>query len=143
MAGITVIDNIKIGNANIALFDYILSNVFESVTRVQYLSQGTEQKRDIDLIIEPIVHSYTQPQPNADEGRYMHIIYDINFYLPEGKKISSWRIKGTGHMPLSFDETTAPTELTQMAMRQVAAKFMTDFCKQSDIKKLFYKECSQ
>jgi len=30
-----------------------------------------------------------------------------------------------------------------MAMREVAANFMTDFCKQADIKKLFYKKCSQ
>ena len=64
--------------------------------------------------------------------------------MPEGEEISSWRIKGSGLMPLEIkSETSRVTELTQMAMRQAAAKFITDFCNQEDIKKLFYKQCNQ
>ena len=137
-----IIDNIHIGKANIALFNYILSNVFEKVTPVQYLSHGTNQKRDIDLIIEPTILSYTQPEPTGPGGRKIHIIYEVNFYLPEGEKIGSWWIKGTGHIPLSLDENNALTELTQMAMREVAVKFITGFCKQGKIIKLINKECN-
>ena len=124
---------------------YILSAVFEKVTPVQYLPNGPDHKQDIDLIIEPTVHSYTYTNPTAD-GVYIHIIYAINFYLPEGEQISSWRIKGSGHAPLKIEfktDTSQVVELTQIAMRQVAAKFMTDFCNQVDIKKLFYSQCNQ
>ena len=141
----TYIENIKMGKANIALFDYILSTVFEKVIPVQYLSEGSEYKKDIDLIIEPIVHSYTYPNVTVD-GPYIHIIYAINVYLPDGEQIDSWRIKGSGHVPPRFElkhETTAVVELTQMAMREVAAKFITDFCNQEEIKRLFYEQCNQ
>ncbi len=144
-AGFSRVCKIQMGKANIALFDYILSIVFEKVTPVQYLSNGSDHKKDIDLIIEPTVHSYTYPNP-TDDGVYIHIVYKINFYLPEGEKISSWKIQGSGHVPPRFElktETTAVVELTQMAMREVAAKFMTDFCNQEDIKKLFYSQCNQ
>jgi hypothetical protein len=136
------------GKANVALFNYILSTVFEKVTPVtpvQYLSKGFENVKDIDLIIVPTVQSYTIPKFTAD-GTHIHIIYEINFYLPEGEQINSWRIKGSGLKPLKLDfksEKTHVTELTQMAMRQVAAKFMTDFCNQEEIKKLFYSQCEQ
>ena len=139
----TFIKNIKMGKANIALFDYIFRHVFKEVTLVQHLSDGTDHSKDIDLIIEPTVHSYTNPNPTVD-GNYIHIIYAIKFYLPEGEQISSWRIKGTGHIPPMFKYvTTVVVELTQMAMREVAAKFITDFCNQVDIKKLFYTQCNQ
>ena len=137
--------NIEINDiANIALFDYILRHVFKEVTLVQHLSDGTDHSKDIDLIIEPTVHSYTNPNPTVDGTYYIHIIYEIKFYLPEGKQISSWRIKGTGHIrPMFKYITTVVVELTQMAMREVAAKFITDFCNQVDIKKLFYTQCNQ
>ena len=144
-ADITLIDHVKMGKANTVLFDTILPMVFEKVTHVRNLPKGPDNLKNVDLIIEPKVHSYSIPNPTAD-GVYIHIVYDINFYLPEGEQISSWRIEGTGHALPQIElksEVTAVTELTQMAMREVAANFMTDFCKQADIKKLFYKECSQ
>lgn len=143
--GLSRVCKIQMGKANIALFDYILSVVFEKVTPVQYLSKESDHIKDIDLIIEPTVHSYTYTNPTA-EGVYIHIIYAINFYLPEGEQISSWRIKGSGHAPLKIEfktETSLVVELTQIAMRQVAAKFITDFCNQQDIKKLFNNKCNQ
>lgn len=144
-ADITLIDHVKMGKANTVLFDTILPMVFEKVTHVRNLSKGPDNIKDVNLIIEPKVHSYSIPNPTAYDV-YIHIGYDINFYLPEGEQISSWRIEGTGHALPQIElksEVTAVTELTQMAMREVAANFMTDFCKQADIKKLFYKECSQ
>jgi len=148
---ITYIYNTKMGKANIALFDYILPFVFEKVTTVQYLSKGSDHKKDIDLIIEPTMHSFpppsiTDPTDNNFYGvNIIHIIYTINFYLPEGEKISSWSIIGCNTVFPRFgsvNETTV-VEPTQMAMREVAAKFITDFCDQEDIKKLFYNQCNQ
>ena len=144
----TFIYNTKMGKANIALFDYILSTLFEKVTPLQYLSKGSDHKKDIDLIVEPTVHSFTYPSPTNPPvpSNYgvitIHIIYEINFYLPEGEKIGSWSIEGGGYALPRLNET-AVVELTQMAMREVAAKFMADFCNQEDIKKMFYSQCNQ
>lgn len=134
---------IQIGKANIALFDYILSNVFENVTPVQFISKGFEHSKDVELIVSPTVHDYEYT--NNVDGANIHIIYAIDFYLPAGEHISSWRIGGIGHVPprfeLSFD-TTALIEANKMAMREVAAKFISGFCDQGEIKKLFNKPCN-
>lgn len=142
--GLTYVDKIKMGKANIALFSYILSTVFEKITPIRYQPNGYNHLKDIDLIIEPTVYRYTYPNVTAD-GVYIHVTYEINFYLPEGKLINSWRIQGTGHVPPRFElktENTAVIELTQMAMRRVAAKFITGFCNQREIKKIFDKQCN-
>jgi hypothetical protein len=135
---------IQIGKANIALFEYILSNVFEKVKPIQFLSKGFEHLKDVDLIIEPTVHNYNYTT-NVDSVN-IHIIYAINFFLPGGEHISSWSIEGSGHVPPRFElkcDTTAVTELNKMAMRDVAAQFMTGFCNQIDIQKHFYKQCNR
>lgn len=43
---------------------------------------------------------------------------------------------------MSLPQTLAK-EGINIAMGEVAAKFMTDFCNQEDIKKLFYNQCNQ
>jgi hypothetical protein len=66
--------------------------------------------------------------------------------LPEGEHISSWSIEGSGQVPPRFElkcDATAVTDLNKMAMRDVAAQFMTGFCNQIDIQKHFYKQCNR
>ena len=140
---LTEICNIQMGKANIALFDYILSVVFEKVTPVQHLPKGSDHLKDIELIIEPTVHSYIYERTTTHFG-YIHIIYEINVYSPEAEQIDYWRIKGSGHVPIIFSfKPSHIVKTTQVAMREVAAKFMTDFCKQGEIKKLFFNQCNQ
>ena len=51
--------NIRLGKANIALFDYILPHVFEEVTPVQHLSEANEDMGNFDIILEPSITSYS------------------------------------------------------------------------------------
>jgi hypothetical protein len=137
--------NIKMGKANIALFDYILSNVFEKVTSLNFLPKEFNHIKDIDLIIEPTIHNfeisttttYISEMSGTVVRAYINLTYEINFYLPGGEKIGFWRIQGRERILQNS------TEATQKVMRQIAAKFMTDFCNQTVINKLFYNECGQ
>jgi hypothetical protein len=139
----TKICKMQLGKANIALFNYILFNVFEKVTAIQNLRKGPDHIKDIDLIVEPAVYSYTYERSSA-KFDYIHITYTINVYSPKGEQIDYWRIEGSGHMPkISSIKPSHVLELTQMAMREVAAKFMTDVCKRGEIKKLLYNQCNQ
>jgi hypothetical protein len=47
----TISDEIKLGKANIALFDYILSQTFEKVTSVQDFSEDLGDKKYIDSLL--------------------------------------------------------------------------------------------
>jgi len=140
------IDKIKMGKANIALFDYILPHVFKEVTLVQHFSEDSEDMKNVDLIIKPIIHkySYNNFYTASPIESSICIIYEISFYSPGGESIRPWLIEGNGsklvHVKIEIPHVI---ELTQMAMREVAAKFITDFCNQVDIKKLFYSQCNQ
>lgn len=141
---ITLVDQIMLGEANTALFDYILSHTFEKVTPFQRFSEDSRHAKDLDIIIEPKVSEYSYSvSPSICQVR---IIYAIAFYTPDGARLGPWLIEGNGFIltGISFKtETTLVTELTQMAMRQAAAKFMTGFCDQPEIKQLFYNQCNK
>jgi hypothetical protein len=142
----TNVSEIKIGKANIALFDYILSHAFEKVIPVQNLSENVKDKRNIDLIIEPTIHKYFF----FKWVRIVKIIYTIAFYTPDGERlgqgIEPWQIEGYAYLPSSrvlFGNTLLAKGLTQMAMRQVAAIFLTGLCEQEEMKQFFYEQCNQ
>ena len=142
----TAPENIKMGKANIALFDYILSHVFKEITIVQNFPEEIENIANIDLIIEPNIKDYSSYYVIGfiDSEYHVDITYEITFYSPIGKPIASWTIKGKGIVIYSFSSLkTLAKKATNIAMGEVAAKFMTDFCNQVDIKRLFYKECCQ
>jgi hypothetical protein len=136
--------NVQIGKANIALFNYILSNFFQKYTPIQDLSEISANIKNIDLIIEPTVYSYTYNLP-VPTFQFILIIYEIKFYTPDGEQISSWRIEGNGYRssPGFESEDALFLRLTQKAMREVAAKFITNFCNQEEISKIFNNQCNQ
>lgn len=141
------ITNIKMGKANILLFDYILHHVFREVTLVQHFSEDPEDMKNLDLIIKPTIHKCSYNINISHCECSIHITYEISFYSPGGESIKPWLIEGScSNVVDHYSESFSPDVIelmTQMAMRQVAAKFMTDFCNQEDIKKLFYSHCKQ
>jgi len=149
--GVTRISKIQLGEANIALFDYILSHIFENVTSIQHLPDEHETLKNIDLIIEPTIriYVYTERQVYFEPAAFVRIIYKINFYSPRGVKISTWEISAesskyiTLHGLEVLTRHSSSEELTQLAMRGIAAQFFTGFCNQNEIKNLFNRQCSQ
>jgi hypothetical protein len=139
-------DIIKIGKANIALFDYIFSHVFQQVTIIQHLPKKPENIADIDIIIESNVKDYSSYIKRGSIANKYHqfLTYVITFYSPNGEPMGSWTIEGKASFSYSL---VLPGTLTKeginIAMREVAVKFITGFCKQGKIKKLFDKQCNQ
>jgi len=147
---VTSICNIQLGEANIALFDYILFNVFDNVTSIQQLPNKRHNFNNIDLIIEPTISDYAYAlAERSDPEASAYITYEIRFYSPDDMQITSWTIHGEGFIPPRFQRKgpvlsrTWVVKLTQLAMREVAAQFMTDFCNQKDIQTLFHEQCNQ
>jgi hypothetical protein len=146
VAEITYIDYIEIGKANIVLFDYMLSNVFEKVTPLKSLSTDSGPINDVDLIIEPNVTAYAYEMDSFDYSVHVRLSYEIRFYLPDGKQIGSWYIGGYAHKDPKIEfkrEPTAVRELTQTAMREAATEFITGICNQEEINKILNNECTQ
>lgn len=148
---VTRICNIQLGQANVALFDFILSHLFENVTSIEQLPNELEKAEHIDLIIEPKVSDYLYSERMVfyEPAVHVYLEYTINFYSPDGMQKSQWTIYGesskykTLHGVEVMRRHTSVEELTQISMRQIAAQFLTDFCNQDPIKSLFDKPCQQ
>jgi hypothetical protein len=141
--------NIRLGKANIALFDYILSHVFEEVTPVQNLSEVNEDMGNFDIILEPSITSYScNFDFITDYSKVkcqVNITYAIAFYSLNSMQLGTWSINAQG-----FDASSGigplgglANDTTQIAMRDLAAQFMTGICKDMATKELFDKHCNK
>lgn len=148
---VTRISKIQMGAANIALFDYILSHLFENHQSVKNLSNEAENLMNIDLIVEPTVSNYvySERQVYFEPAAWVRIEYTINFFSPDGLQISTWTISGERSRKITLHgieilrRHSSSVELTQLAMREVAAQFIAGFCNQRDIKNHFNEQCNQ
>jgi hypothetical protein len=146
----TRICNIRLGKANISLFDTIMHSVFENVTSLQHFPNELVNLKNIDLILEPKISDYTYIAVElAWPEATIYITYEIKFYLPDGKQISTWTISGKSYLPPRSETGVivhgkrSIIKLTKLAMREVAAQFFTGFCDQDQIDKLYYIQCKQ
>jgi len=141
--------NIRLGKANIALFDYILPHVFEEVTPVQHLSEANEDMGNLDIILEPSITSYScNLDFITDYSKVkcqVDITYAITFYSPNSMQLGTWSINAEGFAASSgIGPLGALAEdATQIAMRDLAAQFMTGICKDMATKELFGKYCNK
>ena len=137
---------IQVGKANIALYDYILSNTFEKVVYVDNIHEASKGSESIDLVIVPevdgITYDYNLENKGLFASLFFEIIYKIGFFSPYGEQIGVWRIVGSGAKDFMIHSLTDIDPVSQIAMRKVAAKFMVGFCEQENISQLFYNECT-
>ena len=141
--------NIRLGKANIALFDYILPHVFEEVTPVQNLSEANEDMGNFDIILEPSITSYSfNLDFITDISKVkcqVDITYAITFYSLNSMQLGTWSINAEGFVASSGIGTLGALakDATQNAMRDLAAQFMTGICKDMATKELFGKYCNK
>ena len=149
--GVTRISKIQLGEANVALFDFILSHLFENLTSIQNIPNESENLTNIDLLVEPTISNYiySERQVYFEPAAWVRIEYTINFYSPDGLLISTWALSGQSSKNITLHGIeilsghTSSVELTQLAMREVAAQFFTGFCNQREIQKHFSEQCNQ
>lgn len=142
-SGLTRIHRIQIGQANVALFDYILSNTFTNVYSINSIEKSSPSALTTHIIIAPELESLSI---NAGtENIIVKIVYAIQFISSKNEIIYVWRIEGSEYAPNSLfaNEAQAIKSTTKKAMRQVAAIFMTGFCRQTAINELLDRECNR
>jgi hypothetical protein len=140
--------NIRLGKANIALFDYIFPHVFEEVTPIQDLSEANDDMGNFDIILEPSITHYScyiTAGLLKKTKCHVYITYAITFYSLNSARLGTWSISAEGFESIIIGNFPwgLVKDATQSAMRDIAAQFMTGICKDMATKKLFDKHCNK
>lgn len=148
--GLDVINEIKtqIGEANVELFEYILTHTFSSVKSIPKFPVNAEALVGVDLIIKPKLLDFKYGDYSGNMPSWVGLSYLIQFYLPDGTIIDNWKITGQADMEVDMKlalslvrVSTWIKEHIQLAMRDVSTQFFLGFCSRPRLRKIFDKEC--
>lgn len=133
--GYTYILNLRLGDANVALFNYLFDHAFKNTTPLSHLPTDTEAS--IDFIIEPDISEYVWYWEGITPLQRISIAYEIRLFSPDGIPFNSWSIR------MEKQSGESIKKITEEAMRDIATKFFTDFCGQTKINEMIPYVCEQ
>ena len=139
-----LIHHIQLGESSAEFFDYLLKSAFRELEIVRKPLDDVNIPDRIELIVKPTVskHSYVL---NSNQS-YLSLIYRIDYYLPNKELIGFSAVRGRGNeIPRFFlsqkQQNLIFTTATQVAMREIAAKFISRLCGELFILDKFYLQC--
>ena len=137
--------SIDMAKVNTDFFNYVLDHSFDEVLLLDSIPSDISSVEGMDVIIEPDVRDYDTDfvLEGMRSECNVQITYAINLHLPESGRIAPWVIIGYGAATDFYVLETGIKDATHLALRDVAARFFTGFCKHIEINTLFLEECRQ
>jgi hypothetical protein len=129
---------IEIGDAQIALFDRILSSMFRNIAHVKAIPDQDNAGR-VAGIISPEVAEFqcTLPSETDTDFYEAQIKYEVRLYEPDGRLVARWPVAGYGKSPSGL-LTTANEGLgnaLDLALRDAGAQLALGFEKVAEVRK--------
>lgn len=128
--------SIKMGEAQISLFEKILPSVFE---QVQVLERGesASSRAHLDAVLVPqiIDVEYSVPQTNKAKIYEVWIKYKFDLLALDGSSIASWTMPAYGKTPTALLKSSkeAINLASVMALRDCGAAFITGFTRVPEV----------
>jgi hypothetical protein len=133
---------VRIGAANVAVFDRVFARLFRSATRVDAIpAAGTGS--GFDAWLEPRVEAFELALP-AQSGTNQYSVwirYSLRVYGPDGTLVTTWPVSAYGQSGSAMLRGSQSLETAAvLAMRDAAAMISVGFAKQSAIRKALLAE---
>ena len=128
---------IHLGPAQVALFDEILTAMFEHTVMLSDSKAEAWRATEVAGVVSPMVETYhfETPQQTGVEFFEVWIHYRMRLYLPDGKLIANWRFTAYGKSPSQGRKAVAPlNDATVAALRDAAAVVAVNFPTEPDVK---------
>jgi hypothetical protein len=132
---------ISVGKAQSEGFMRLLEAMFTRAVPLESVTSGPAVDPEIRGVLEPVLEEFSFITP-ADAGTPLYAVslkYRVNAYRPGGELIDSWTFTGYGAEPSSALPTQGQDALqraTASAMRDAAAKLVTEFREQAIVRGL-------
>ncbi len=127
---------IESGESHVALFEQLLSSMFQEVTEVA----GTTAGATVDAVLSPNVveMQFALPAETRTEFYEAWIKYNMELYNHDGERIANWSVTGYGKSSTEFMKSRDKglNAAVNQALRDAGAKFALGFPKVAEISAL-------
>lgn len=124
---------IESGSSHLALFEQILSSMFEEIIVVAGMSAGTT----VDAVLAPSVADmqFALPAETKTDFYEAWVKYNMELYNQDGSRIADWSVTGYGKSSTEFMKSRdrGLNAAVNQALRDAGAKFALGFPKVEEI----------
>ena len=116
-----------LGRASTDLFKVTFAQAFATTVPVEHLPPLEGDLAALPGVIEPRIEGFSFDIPFIKTGTYSaEITYRFTIHTPNGDPVASWTVTGAGaqHGQFGFEFARWPGEATDLAMEDVARKFL-------------------
>ncbi len=131
--------SVTLGGASVSTIDRLLAVLFDRVVTLNERGQIGSVAPPVALAVVPWLdeYSFVTPQEMASREYSVTIRYRFELLDPKGFIVDQLTLTGFGTAPAAKLSASAPLTLaTQMALRDLAAKFIVDFPVQDSVMRL-------
>lgn len=131
--------SIALGGASVATIDKGMDALFQDVARVADRDAVPALQPAARLGIVPWLdeYSFVTPQETASKDYSVTIRYRFELLDPRGATVDELTLTGFGNAPQAKLSASSPlTAATQLALRDLMAKFVVDFPQQDSVQRL-------
>jgi hypothetical protein len=131
--------SVALGGASVTNIDRLLAVLFERVVPLAGRSQVSAATPPVALAVVPWLDEYSFVTPQEMASREYSVTIRFRFELldPKGATVDQLTLTGFGTAPMAKMSAAAPlTAATQVALRDLAAKFILDFPQQDSVVRL-------
>lgn len=128
---------IESGSAQEALFDTMLTGMFENVVSVETLPPW-DSPPPVDIIISPTVEDfqYTLPRETKIKVYEIWVKYNVQVFTRDGSLLADWILTSYGKTPTGFMQSDdgALIQAIIVALRDAGANLVLNFAKVPEIR---------
>jgi hypothetical protein len=128
---------VKLGNANMTMFNKLFASMFQTVVKVDSLEQAFADSQGYDAIITPSIVELQIAPPSRLGSDFFEawVKYRIDAFDNDQKPIVKWVVTGYGKAePEMLGGSNALSAATVTAMRDAAANIVIKFKKQPRVR---------
>ena len=136
---------LRLGEANIRMFDSAFGAMFAAVQRVSSVAAARDEFPGLDAIVAPSVEKleFSLPSQSRTEHYAVWIRYNVDVHTPDGALVLRWPVNAYGQSDAGGLSGEKPMErATVLAMRDAEATIALEFARQPKIREALFKESS-
>jgi hypothetical protein len=128
---------IRLGGANVRVFDRVFAKLFATTTRVTDAKPETAGSAGLDAIIEPIVTNleFSLPTQSHSDQYAVWVRYTLNVYGTDGQLLHEWPVAAYGQSEdRGLSGARSMLHAVDLALRDAEATIATQFAQEPKIR---------